>query len=65
MSMKTKGWLIAGLGLLLLALSLAADAVGVGARAGFGWKQLAGTLAGLALTGWGIWLAFRKPAENP
>ena len=48
-------------GLVILVLSLAADALGIGREAAtFGWAQIAGTLAGAGIAVVGAWLAWRK-----
>jgi len=43
------------LGLLLAAVSLAADALGIGNGAGLGWKQILGTVVGVLIALGGIW----------
>jgi hypothetical protein len=42
-------------GVLLALVSLFADAVGVGAEPGFGYKQTAGLMVGVALAALGLW----------
>jgi hypothetical protein len=40
---------ILGLGVVILLLSILADAIGVGRDEGFGWKQTVGVLIGIVL----------------
>ena len=49
------GILFVILGLLLAAVSLAADALGIGNGAGLGWKQILGTVVGVLIALGGIW----------
>ena len=55
--MTRRGWnlVIVVVGVLLALVSLFADALGVGADPGFGWKQAAGLVVGVALVGIGLW----------
>ena len=46
--------LIVGLGVLLILVSVFADAIGLGQGAGFGWKQWGGLVVGLAVVVVGI-----------
>jgi hypothetical protein len=64
MSKKTISLLLIAGGLILLVLSLGADIIGIGAKAGFGWKQLTGTVAGLAALGYGYWMSRVKPEKK-
>ena len=51
------------LGLVLTLSSLFADQLALGMPgSGFGWKQLTGTIVGLAITGSGLYLLKRFPA---
>ena len=60
MSNKSIGFVLIGAGIVLLALSLGADALGVGSSPVFGWKQITGVVVGvLALVG-GAWMSMRK-----
>ena len=43
-----------GLGVLLILVSVFADAIGLGHEAGFDWKQLVGLVVGLAIVGVGV-----------
>jgi hypothetical protein len=60
--MDKKKWGIVLLiaGTILLILSLGADVVGLGAVAGFGYKQIAGTVVGVVVAVIGYILAYRK-----
>lgn len=60
MTQKTLGLALVVLGLVLLAVSLAADLLGWGARAGMGWKQWTGMAIGALMFFVGLWLALRK-----
>lgn len=64
MSKKNLGLLLIVGGLILLVLSLGADIFGIGAEAGFGWKQLTGTVVGLAAFGYGFWMTRVKPEKK-
>ena len=50
------GYLVAALGVALAAVSALADPLGIGV-AGFGWKQITGTVVGVAAAIVGAWLA--------
>jgi hypothetical protein len=61
--MLGRDWLLLVTGTLLGVVSLTADLVGLGAFPGFGWKQVLGTTASLALvipSGWRIYHAARE-----
>lgn len=60
MSRKTVGYVVAGLGILVILASVFADTLGLGTVAGFGWKQGVGVVVGLVLAGVGMWLATRR-----
>jgi hypothetical protein len=47
--------LITAIGVLLALLSLFADPLGIGGQPGFGYKQWAGLIVGVALAAVGIW----------
>ena len=49
MSNKTRGLVLTVAGALLALIAVAADALGLGAFPGFGWKQIVGTLVGVAV----------------
>jgi hypothetical protein len=58
-----RDWALLVTGTLLGVVSLTADLLGIGAFAGFGWKQTIGTAAALALvipSGWRIFRASRR-----
>jgi uncharacterized membrane protein len=62
-SMLGRDWFLLVTGTLLGVVSLTADLIGLGAFPGFGWKQVIGTTASLALvipTGWRIYHASRE-----
>ena len=60
MSRRTIGYLAIVLGVLVLVISLAADALGIGGAPGIGWKQLTGAVVGLIVMICGAWLASHK-----
>ena len=61
MSIKTISTGLVIFGFLILILSIAADALGLGVRAGFGWKQITGSVVGTGITLAGYWISKRKP----
>jgi len=58
MSKKSLGLVLVGAGIVMLVVSLGADAFGLGSHASFGWKQASGAIAGLLLGLYGGWLAW-------
>ena len=56
MSKKTHGMVLIVVGVILVIAALGADAIGIGNRLGFRWKQTAGTAAGVVITAAGVWL---------
>jgi hypothetical protein len=60
MSKKTTGLVLLILGVALAAVSLGADAVGLGAAGGIGWKQWIGAVVGLLLAVIGAWMGRTK-----
>lgn len=53
------------LGLVVVIVSFAADAIGLGAEPGvIGWKQQLGALVGLLLAGLGIWRWRLRPSDS-
>jgi hypothetical protein len=60
MNKKSWGFILLGVGAIILLLSLTADLFGFGGAAGFGYKQIIGTLAGVITIAVGYFLAFRK-----
>jgi len=51
-------------GVILLLASLFADPLAIGQpQSSFGWKQITGTLVGLAITAGGYWLVRRSEAR--
>ena len=51
---------VLGLGVLVALVSVLADAVGIGGQPGFGYKQGAGVLVGIALIFAGLWWKRRR-----
>lgn len=62
MSNKTVGYILVVAGIVLLLLGFFADALGIGAVPGFGWKQIVAIIVGALALGVGAWLAFRRAA---
>ena len=62
MSKKTMGLVLLILGVALAAVSLGADALGLGTGGGIGWKQWTGTAVGLLLGVIGGWMGRTKKA---
>jgi len=60
MSKKSLGIVLVVAGVVLVIASLGADAMGIGNRLGFGWKQGLGTAAGVMLAAAGVWLSRRS-----
>jgi hypothetical protein len=56
-SRRITGLLISALGVAILAVALFADSIGVGNSEDFGWKQLLGVVAGLAIAALGYVVA--------
>ena len=61
MSKRTIGFGLIALGVVIAVVSLAADVIGIGNQAGFGWKQQLGTATGVIVVLVGAWLALSKP----
>ncbi len=59
MSKRTIGYVLILLGVIILVLSLAADAIGIGGSPGIGWKQLTGAAVGLLVALGGLYLTFK------
>ncbi len=64
MSRKTGGLILIFVGLLLAVVSLTADTLGIGNEVGFGWKQAAGMIIGLAAMLAGTWMVHGKPQQK-
>ena len=60
MAQMNSGNLLVGLGVLVALISVLADAVGIGGEPGFGYKQGAGFLVGIALIIAGAWWKRRR-----
>lgn len=54
MSSKRVGLVVALVGLIVLVVAAAADPLGVGGAAGFGWKQILGVVVGAVLAAIGV-----------
>jgi hypothetical protein len=63
MNKRTIGMVILTGGIVLLALSLGADLLGIGSNPGMHWKQWAGTAAGLAGALTGVWMLRGKAKQ--
>jgi hypothetical protein len=57
---KTLGIILIAVGVVLLIGSLAADAIGIGGFAGFGYQQIIGTVAGIIVAIVGFVMYSRK-----
>jgi hypothetical protein len=55
MSKRALGILLMIVGLIVVIASLEADALGIGADPGIGWKQAVGALVGVVVVGVGAW----------
>ena len=66
MDKKKLGVLVAAAGVALAVISALADPIGLGAaEKGFGWKQIAGVVVGVAIAAFGARLAiFGRRLEN-
>ena len=60
MDKKKWGIVLMIVGVILLILSLGADVFGLGAVPGFGYKQIAGSIAGVVMAVIGYIMAYRK-----
>jgi len=60
MSKRAIGLILIALGAVGMVVSLAADALGIGNRAGIGWKQLPGAAAGVLGMAYGMWSALHE-----
>ena len=61
-SRKSLGYILSGLGIILVIVSAFADVFGLGGVPGFGWKQIVGAVAGVIVAAVGVWLVARRPA---
>jgi hypothetical protein len=59
MDKKNWGKILLGAGVVLLLLSLTADIIGIGGGAGFGIRQIIGSIAGIIAIAVGYFLAFK------
>jgi hypothetical protein len=64
MSKKMLGVVFIILGVIVLVVSLAADAVGIGNATGIGWKQILAAVIGALVALDGIFLVFRNPDQK-
>jgi hypothetical protein len=62
MSQKTLGYVLVVVGVVVLLVSIFADALGLGNGTSFGWKQIAGSVGGVVVAAAGVWMAMRKAA---
>jgi hypothetical protein len=62
--MLRRDWVLLVTGTLVGILFLTADLVGIGAAPGFGWKQIAGTLAALVLVVHAAWRILRSTRQD-
>ena len=62
MNSTRMGWLLVGVGVVVLALSALADPIGIGEGSGIGWKQVVGVVVGALVAGWGAVVLRRAPA---
>jgi uncharacterized membrane protein len=62
--MVRRDWVLLVTGTLVGIVFLTADLIGIGAAPGFGWKQVVGTLAALALVAPTAWRIFRGTGRN-
>jgi hypothetical protein len=60
MAQMNSGHLVLGLGVLVALFSVLADVLGIGGKPGFGYKQSAGFLVGIALIIAGAWWKHRR-----
>ena len=56
MSRNTQGYWAIGVGIVILIISLGADAMGFGNNLGLGWKQALGAVVGVIVAAVGAWL---------
>ena len=63
MNQRTIGIVLLIIGLVLAALSLTADLIGLGEGSGFGYKQIAGLVVGVGGIIVGVVLLLRKPSS--
>jgi hypothetical protein len=61
---KTAGIVLLVVGIVVLLLSLLADAIGIGGNPIFGRNQIAGTIAGAIVTVVGLVLTLRKQSSR-
>ena len=52
-------------GLVIFLVSLLADAFGIGEGTGIGWKQITGSIVGLAIAAFGIVQMLKKKNSRP
>ncbi len=64
MSKKMLGVVFIILGVIVLVVSLAADALGIGNATGIGWKQILAAVIGALVALLGVLLAFRNPDQK-
>lgn len=58
--LRAGAFVILAFGVILTLVSVFADPLALGLPgSGFGWKQITGTIVGLAISGLGLWLTLR------
>ena len=57
---KTVGIVLLVVGIIVLALSLLADSIGIGGSSGFGYKQIVGAVVGVVVVGAGLVVTIRE-----
>ena len=60
MNTRHLGWALVAVGLVLAAIGLSADLIGLGPVPGFGYKQIAATVVGLVVAAAGILMVRRR-----
>ena len=64
MSKKSMSIVLIIVGIILVAVSLAADTIGIGSGGGIGWKQQLEAAVGLVAALGGVWLKLSKPIQK-
>ncbi len=64
MPKKAIGFVLVALGVVIAAVSLLADVIGIGSGGGIGWHQWLGAAVGVILAFAGAWLSVSKAGEK-